>query len=180
MSSMDLENAPDQPPHDTGTAPRPVPRKGGRVPQGLDEALIRRVVYRFYDQARDDEVIGPVFRSHVPDERWDAHLDTIVDFWSSSLLGTGRYDGRPLPKHLAISELEDRHFRRWLALFRRTAEELCPPDVAALFVERSERIAASFRINIKMARGEDLVQVKPLDRETLPTEGSGRPPAPRS
>lgn len=169
MSSKDLENSPGRPGAVIESATGPAPRAGGRTPmEGLDEPLIREVVDRFYGRARDDEVIGPIFRRVVPDERWQAHLDTIVDFWSSSLLGTRRYEGRPLPKHFAIAELDDPHFQRWLALFRQTVEELCPPDVAALFVERSERIASSFRINIKMMRGEDLLHVKPLEREEDP------------
>lgn len=135
--------------------------------EGLDMALIRRVVDRFYALAREDDVIGPVFRRVVPDERWQAHLDTIVDFWSSMLLGSGRYNGRPMPKHLAIPELDDRHFRRWLALFRSTVEELCSPATAELFIERSERVGNSFRINVKMRRGEEILHLKPLEREDL-------------
>lgn len=148
------------------TRPAPVaPSIPRAVTEGIDEALIRKVVDRFYAQARDDEVIGPVFRSAVPDERWQAHLDTIVDFWSSMLLGTRRYDGRPLRKHLLLPKLEDVHFRRWLALFRRTLEELCPPDVAAFWADRSERIGNSFRINVRMHHGDDVMRLKPLERE---------------
>jgi hemoglobin len=142
-------------------------RSGSSVPPGLDEAMIKNVVDRFYALARDDEVIGPVFTTAVPDERWQAHLDTITDFWSSMLLGTGRYQGRPMPKHLALPYLTDAHFRRWLALFRFTVNELCPPEIAALFIERSERVGNSFRLNIKMRRGESLVHLKPLEREGL-------------
>ena len=82
------------------------------------------------------------------------------------LLGTGRYGGRPMPKHMAIPELSDAHFMRWLRLFRETAEELCPPDIAALFTERSERIGNSFRMNIAMRRGEDIKGMTPLHRES--------------
>ncbi|WP_127601082.1 MULTISPECIES: group III truncated hemoglobin [Nitratireductor] len=143
------------------------PDIGRALGEGLDEAMIRRVVDRFYALARHDGLIGPIFLRVVPDERWQAHLDTIIDFWSSMLLGTGRYGGRPMPKHMAIPELDDVHFQRWLALFRRTVEELCPPASAALFIDRSERVANSFRINIKMRRGEEIIHMKPLDREEL-------------
>lgn len=57
------------------------------------------------------------------------------------LLGTRRYDGRPLRKHLMLAELRDAHFRRWLTLFRRSVEELCPPDVAALWLDRSVHLS---------------------------------------
>lgn len=163
------------------TTERPDPstrlrRNGALVPDALDEAMIRAVVDRFYALAREDDVIGPVFRNTIPDERWQAHLDTIADFWSSMLLGSGRYNGRPMPKHLALPELADAHFRRWLALFRFTVSELCPPDIAALFIERSERVGNSFRLNVRMHRGEDLLHLKPLQREDYPPKGT-RPQA---
>ncbi|GGB21771.1 hypothetical protein GCM10011324_34730 [Allosediminivita pacifica] len=130
--------------------------------------MIRLVVHAFYAEAREDPVIGPVFRAHVADERWQGHLEKIVAFWCSSLLGTRTYDGRPMPKHLAIPELTDDHFRRWLALFRHTVNNLCPPKTAGLMIARSERIAEAFRINIAMHRGEDLTFRPPLTREPYP------------
>ena len=141
-------------------------RVGWETPAGLDEAMIRAVVDRFYADARRDPLIGPVFNRVIAPEAWPHHLATIADFWSSMLLGTGRYAGRPMPKHMAIPELSDAHFQRWLALFRRTATDLCPPDIAALFIERSERIGNSFRMNIAMRRGDDIKTMTPLTRET--------------
>ena len=140
-------------------------RIGWETPEGLTEELIRAVVEAFYAQARRDPVIGPVFNRVIPNEAWPHHLDTITDFWSSMLLGTGRYGGRPMPKHMAIPELSDAHFMRWLRLFRETVDALCPPDIAALFTERSERIGNSFRMNIAMRRGDDITLMGPLKRE---------------
>lgn len=151
---------PDRPP--VGTK---LHRIGWETPEGLDEAMIRAVVDEFYTRARRDDVIGPVFNRIIPDPEWPAHLDKIADFWSSMLLGTGRYNGRPMPKHMGIPELADAHFMRWLRLFRETVEEICPPPVAALFVERSERIGNSFRMNIAMRRGDDITHMGPLKRE---------------
>ena len=119
------------------------------------------VVSAFYARARRDEVIGPVFERVIPADRWPEHIQTITDFWSSMLLGTRRYVGRPMPKHLAIPELNDAHFQRWLTLFRATAEELCPPHVAAMFVDRAERVGHNFRIRIAQFRGQDAMAVQP-------------------
>jgi len=69
--------------------------------------------------------------------------------------------GRPMPKHIAIPELTDAHFQRWLRLFRETAEELCPPHVAAMFTDRAERIGYNFRVRIAQFRGQDPMAVKP-------------------
>ena len=140
-------------------------RTGWDVPEGLDEAMVRAVVDDFYAKARRDEVIGPVFNRVIADADWPDHLDKIASFWSSMLLGTGTYTGRPMPKHMAIPELADAHFSRWLALFRQTVTQLCPPDIAELFIERSERIGQSFRLNIASRRGEDITRMGPLPRE---------------
>lgn len=133
---------------------------GRLIPAGLDEPMVRTVVEAFYARARADELIGPIFNRVVPPDHWPAHIATISDFWSSLLLGTGRYMGRPMPKHFAIPELGDIHFARWLRLFRQTAEELTPPHVAALFVERAETIGNNFRIRLAQFRGEDPGQLK--------------------
>jgi hemoglobin len=138
---------------------------GTRPP--LDDALIAAVVDRFYAAARSDPLLGPIFKRVISDAAWRSHLDLISDFWSSLLLGTHRYAGRPMPKHLAIGDLEDEHFVRWLALFRETVEALCEPAVAVLFVDRAERIAQSFRLGIAFHRGEDTTSIEPL-RAQLP------------
>lgn len=134
---------------------------GRLVPADLDEAMVTAVVHDFYARVRADDLIGPIFNRIIPEERWPHHLDLITDFWSSMLLGTGRYMGRPMPKHLAIPDLTDAHFARWLKLFRQTAETHCPEPVAALFVDRAQRIAYNFRLRIAQFRGEDPAAVRP-------------------
>ena len=156
-------------PHDRPPVGTQLHRIGWDTPEGLDDAMIRAVVDEFYARARRDDVIGPVFNRVIPDAEWPDHLSKIADFWSSMLLGTGRYTGRPMPKHMAIPELGDGHFMRWLRLFRETVEEICPPGIAALFVERSERIGNSFRMNIAMRRGDDITLMGPLKREASPS-----------
>jgi hemoglobin len=134
---------------------------GRLVPDDLDEAMVAAVVSAFYARARVDDIIGPVFNRVVAADHWPEHIQTITDFWSSMLLGTGRYMGRPMPNHIAIPELRDAHLQRWLTLFRQTAEELCPPHIAALFVDRAERIGFNFRVRIAQFRGQDPMGVKP-------------------
>ena len=122
--------------------------------------MVRRVVDDFYRKARLDTVIGPIFNRVIADEEWPAHLDKIATFWSSMLLGTGTYSGRPMPKHLAIGDLGDRHFERWLALFKETVDELCPPAVAAIFVDRAERVAHSLRLGLAQYRRQDSIGIE--------------------
>lgn len=135
---------------------------GKPLPEVLDEAMIRAVVHGFYDRVREDALLGPVFNSRIAADDWPHHLQRMCDFWSATLLRTSRYQGRPLPPHLAIAEIEKRHFECWLRLFAETVEALCPKEVASLFLERAMRIAHSFRLAISFHRGEDTTGLCPI------------------
>ncbi|MGP9811027.1 group III truncated hemoglobin [Rhodopseudomonas sp. NSM] len=117
----------------------------------ITEAEIATMVRTFYTRARDDELIGPIFDRAVDD--WDHHIAQITDFWSSMLLKTGRYGGRPMRPHLVL-DLEPAHFDRWLALFEATASELFAPELAAAFIVRARRIADSFEMGIATTQGK--------------------------
>ncbi|WP_413990319.1 group III truncated hemoglobin [Labrys okinawensis] len=117
----------------------------------LSEAMIESLVHTFYGRVRQDELIGPIFNAKVAD--WDDHLAKLCAFWSSMVLRTGRYDGRPLRPHLMLP-LEGRHFDRWLDLFERTAGEVLPREAALVFIDRARRIADSFEMSIGTQRGE--------------------------
>jgi hemoglobin len=125
---------------------------------GVDEALIQRVVHAFYDRARADALLGPVFDRVIADD-WDAHLAKLCDFWSSVLLMSGRFKGAPMVAHVRIEEIAPEHFQRWLALFRETVQAICPPPAAALFIARSELIAQSLQFGISASRGELIADV---------------------
>ncbi|KQZ82830.1 preprotein translocase subunit TatC [Mesorhizobium sp. Root157] len=140
---------------------------GVPLPEILDENMVHAVVHGFYDQIRRDELLAPVFNSRISPDEWPHHLAKMCDFWSSVLLRTSRYDGRPLPPHLAIPGLGEAHFRRWLTLFRATVQRLCPPEVAALFMDRALRIAHSFRLAVAFSRGESTVDIQPIFEDSL-------------
>ena len=116
---------------------------------GLDEAMLTNLVHRFYDKIRQDSTLGPIFAARITD--WGPHLERMVDFWSSVALMTGRYHGAPIPVHRTLP-VDTGHFDRWLALFRETAQEVCPPEGAAHVIERAERIARSLTIAVAEAQ----------------------------
>ena len=91
----------------------------------------------------------------------------MCDFWSSVLMRTGRYHGRPMPKHLALPDLNDAHFQRWLSLFRATVRDLCPPVVADLFLDRALNIAQAFRLQLAIRDGRNAVSVQPFTEADL-------------
>ncbi|MEW5422147.1 group III truncated hemoglobin [Amorphus sp. 3PC139-8] len=112
----------------------------------IDEALIERLVVTFYDRIRADAVLAPIFAAEIAD--WGSHLSKMCDFWSSIMLKSGRYHGRPMPVHARLQGVEPAHFARWLSLFRKTAAEVASPEVAAIFIDRAERIAESFKLGM--------------------------------
>lgn len=132
------------------------------VPEGIDEDGIRRLVHGFYGAVRADDLVGPVFAAEIADSRWPEHLAKICDFWSSVLLRTRRYEGRPLAPHLRLPDLSDAHFARWLSLFAATARREFEPEPAAVVVAFAERIANSFRLSRAMHRGEDTTRMRPI------------------
>lgn len=153
--------------NETARARKAIVIDGVPLPDMLEEAMIHDVVHGFYDKIRVDELLGPIFNGVIPADQWPHHLAKMCDFWSSTLLRTYRYEGRPLPPHLAIPELEEEHFRRWLALFQATVERVCPPEVATLFMDRALRIAHSFRLAIALSRGRDTLGIQPILKENL-------------
>lgn len=108
-------------------------------PQELSEALVERLVGTFYGRIREDAVLGPIFESRLAG-RWDLHLAAMVEFWSSVVLLTGRYRGRPHVAHQSLDLLPE-HFQRWLVLFESVVTELCTGPAAARFIDRAHRIA---------------------------------------
>ncbi|MCD0421711.1 group III truncated hemoglobin [Rubrivivax sp. JA1024] len=117
----------------------------------VTDEQIAHLVRTFYGRARSDEVIGPIFDSAVHD--WDHHIAQITDFWSSMLLKTGRYGGRPMRPHLVLN-LAPEHFDRWLKLFEATATELFALELADEFIIRARRIADSFEMGIATTQGK--------------------------
>lgn len=142
-------------------------RDGRRVPAGLDEAMIVRVVHAFYGGVRADPLLAPIFEAQIGEDEWAGHLERMCAFWGSMLLGRGGYDGRPLPAHLAIAELDDRHFARWLALFHAVTHAVAGEEAARLFVDRAERVAHSFRLALAFHRGQNTLTIEPMYAATL-------------
>lgn len=114
-------------------------------PEIATEAEIAQLVERFYEKARADSLLNPVFEFAVND--WDKHHRIVQDFWSRTLLGTQRYKGHPYGIHASLP-IRPEHFDRWLALFRETAREELPEAAANQAIARAEHMAESFKVGL--------------------------------
>lgn len=111
------------------------------------------LVHSFYGRVRADAALGPIFDAHVKD--WDTHLGKMVDFWSSTLRGTARFRGTPMPRHVALPGLTADLFARWLALFEQTTAALANAQMRERANDLARRIAESLWYGYQMSRGGD-------------------------
>ncbi|PTT62401.1 group III truncated hemoglobin [Stenotrophomonas sp. HMWF003] len=118
------------------------------------EQEVTRLVHDFYARVREEPRLAPVFTARVHD--WDAHLAQLVDFWSAMLRGTRRFSGAPMPKHMAMDELDRDLFDRWLQLFRQTTAECANPPMQRLADDVATRIADTFWRRFQMLRWPQL------------------------
>ncbi|WP_343519353.1 group III truncated hemoglobin [Sphingomonas sp.] len=112
---------------------------------GIDENSLRTLVEQFYARVRADAALGPIFDDAIHD--WPAHLGQLTDFWSSVMLGSGRYKGQPVPAHHKhVARISPELFERWLALWDETSNALMTPAAAAALQAKARRIAESLQL----------------------------------
>ncbi len=119
----------------------------------ISEEALEALVNAFYAKVRLDPLIGPVFNRAIDD--WPEHLEKLQAFWSSVMLTSGRYKGRPLPAHVKHGDRISRaSFERWLELWKQATEEVLSPSAASAMQDKASRIAESLSMGIAFARGE--------------------------
>jgi hemoglobin len=117
----------------------------------VTEQEIARLVPAFYAKVRQDALLGPIFNAAI--DNWPQHLEKLQDFWSSVMLTSGRYKGRPMIAHVKHEQHMTREaFERWLQLWRETGQELLAPEAAAAFQDRAGRIAESLQLGVQYHR----------------------------
>lgn len=128
-------------------APSPQP---GPSPVMKRHPDIARLVTTFYQRARADALIGPLFGAVVED--WDGHYRALTAFWAAQLRGRGTYRGTPVAAHVAMAaRITPDMFERWLALWQDAAREVMPQDAATL-IARARRIADVLARAVEEAR----------------------------
>ena len=115
---------------------------------GVTDAFISDLVEQFYGRIQADELLGPIFGARITD--WPKHLGRMKAFWRSVLHNSGEYSGNPMPIHVGIPGLEERHFAHWLTLFYATLEELADREAAELVGMRARMIASSLLTGIEI------------------------------
>ncbi|HIP59667.1 MAG TPA: group III truncated hemoglobin [Campylobacterales bacterium] len=115
---------------------------------------IEKMVLTFYVKVLKDDIVGPFFIAKLGDdmnsEYWKPHLEILINFWSSMILGDGTYTGNPFAPHTQLGELNREVFEQWLKLFFETLDEVYEPLLGNAFKERSMAIAGNFMRNLRI------------------------------
>lgn len=128
----------------------------------ISRADIRALIDQFYSKVRQDQTIGPIFKEHIgeDDAAWAGHLAKIEDFWANVMLRDRAYQGNPMQTHLAMPEIEPRHFEVWLELFDQVAHEVLSPEKAALFDLMARRIGQSLMMGMQRVSASDIPDLR--------------------
>ncbi len=109
-------------------------------------ADVSELVHAFYSKIRKDDLLGPIFESHIPDELWPEHLDKLTDFWETNLFGIAKFRGSPSKKHIKVDRnlqymLTPNHFGKWLQLWFETIDKLYEGELARKAKDTARRMA---------------------------------------
>lgn len=87
------------------------------------------LVKNFYAKIQKNEMLSPIFNSHIAKDEWPAHLDKLTDFWVTNLFGEHCFRGNPTKKHMIVDKnlnykVRQEHFGKWLELWFETIDSM--------------------------------------------------------
>lgn len=82
---------------------------------------IKVFVDAFYETAKSDPSIGPVFLARIKPAEWQIHMDRMYSFWNTVLFAQQDYIGNPFFKHRDLP-IQSEHFDAWLNLLNETLD----------------------------------------------------------
>ena len=122
----------------------------------LTDADLDGLLVAFYATATTDDLIGSYFTG-VDMVR---HMPRIVDFWSTMLFQTGRYNGSAFQPHTRMPGLAAPHFTRWLQILDATVDARFSGPKARQMKDLARRVAWSMQVRLGVAPQGQFV---PLD-----------------
>jgi hemoglobin len=111
---------------------------------------IKQLVFSFYDKVREDDILAPIFNERIKD-RWPDHLEKMVRFWQTVLLGQHTYQGAPFAPHATLP-VEKEHFNHWLDLFYENIDAQFTGEKATEAKWRAAKMAEMFQYKIAYLR----------------------------
>lgn len=119
------------------------------------------LVNAFYAKIRMDDLLGPIFNSHITENQWPAHLSKLTDFWDTVLFGAANFKGNPSVKHVKVDEnmnytVEQVHFGKWMQLWFETIDELYEGEMATKAKQNARKMSTGQYLTIWQNRPESV------------------------
>jgi len=132
--------------------------------QNRDDVFV--LVSTFYRTIREDELLGPIFNSHIPEDGWPHHLEKLTDFWVTALFGKVCFKGNPGQAHRKVDKnlnygVSQVHFGKWLQLWFSTIDSLYEGKLAERAKDAARKMATSQYLSIWRNRPESLQPENP-------------------
>jgi hemoglobin len=109
------------------------------------------LVKTFYVKLMSDPVMCHFFEDFKNPDHLEAHLQTLVDFWSNILFYTGEYRKNAMQPHLDLQSkmpFKPIHFNHWISSFNSAVDELFEGETAHAAKTRAQSIATVMQIKI--------------------------------
>ena len=118
----------------------------------LNRNDVSELVHAFYDKIRLDEILGPIFNSHLSNEQWPSHLEKLTDFWETNLFGIPKFKGNPPRVHAEVDQnldygITQEHFAHWMRIWFKTIDEKFEGRIA----DRAKNAARKMSTGLFMA-----------------------------
>jgi hemoglobin len=125
------------------------PTRTGMARDARDLAAddLESLLTSFYSVATADDIIGSYFTG-IDMAR---HMPRIIDFWSTMLFHTGRYNGSAFQPHARMPGLEPRHFVRWVHILETTVDSRFEGPRASQMKDLAHRVAYSMQVRLGIA-----------------------------
>ena len=122
------------------------------------------LINSFYSKTRKDDLLGPIFNSHIPADKWTEHLAKLTDFWETNLFGVAKFIGSPSQKHIEVDKklnygIEQKHFGRWLQLWFETIDELFIGEYADKAKNKARKMSTSQFLHIWQQRPQNKIEL---------------------
>ncbi|MEW7277805.1 group III truncated hemoglobin [Aquimarina sp. 2201CG1-2-11] len=111
------------------------------------------LVSTFYASIQKDELLGPIFNSHLSEKQWPIHLEKLTDFWMTALFGVACFKGNPGQAHRDVDKnlnytVDQVHFGKWLQLWFSTIDTLYQGEIAQRAKDAARKMATSQYLSI--------------------------------
>jgi hemoglobin len=121
---------------------------------------IELLVNQFYTRVKADDLLGPVF-NNTENFSWETHIPIMIDFWESLLLGTMKYKGNVMVKHIELhrrTPLRKEQFDQWKKLFYATLDEFFEGVNVAEARRRVEAMAPLMLYKLQQSEQKGFIQ----------------------